>query len=194
MVRLLLASQSPRRRALLENAGLHVDVVAGNYDERVEAGESAEPYARRVAAGKLEAARAASGRSDDAWWLAADTVVWFEGDGQPLGKPGDRAEAEHMLTKLASPTPHLVTTAWAIAWADSAPEVFTESTRVVMRELRADEMQAYLDKNTWCDKAGGYGIQDDAGAWVLRIEGSYTNVVGLPVAQVLRYLQTARQP
>ncbi len=185
--RILLASRSPRRLALLRAAGFDVLVYPADCDEVEQPGELPVEHARRLAETKLEVARRTVLGPATGWWLGADTVVWLPG-GETLGKPRDRDEARAMLQRLTAGEPHDITTGWAIARDDDPPEVHHETTRVWMRSLEAETLEAYLDAESWVDKAGGYGIQDEAASWVTRIEGSYTNVVGLPVAQVIERL------
>lgn len=191
MTTLVLASRSPRRAALLRSAGIDVHVHPADCDERPLPGELAVAHARRVAAAKLSTALA------QATWphatLAADTVVWCEPIAAPLGKPRDRDHARQVLRQLVG-TDHLVTTAWALARPGRDPLVAHETTRVWMRPLDDDALERYLDTDEWRDKAGGYGIQGHAAGLVLRIEGSYTSVVGLPLAQVLQALAEAPRP
>lgn len=191
MPRLLLASASPRRADLLAQAGIVFEARATGVGEHTLPGEGAVAYARRIAAAKAGAARAALGATTSTVILAADTVVWRPPDGPPLGKPDDRAHAARLLRSLTEdPTsPHLVTTAWAIADADAPIEIHDETTRVWMRRIDSEELESYLDTGEWHDKAGAYGIQGRAGAFVSRIDGSYTNVVGLPLAQVVERLR-----
>lgn len=192
MPTLVLASASPRRRALLTAANWQVMLRPADVDERPLPEESVVEHVRRLACDKLIAARnvrsEASGLDPQWPWLAADTIVWRT-ENRPLGKPPNRAEAEAMLRELTDGRPHHVTTGWALAAGpDAEPEVHHETTRVWMRALAPSELSCYLDTDEWADKAGGYGIQGAAASWVTRIDGSYTNVVGLPVAQVLQRL------
>lgn len=188
MLTLTLASRSPRRVELLRSAGLHVEVRPTDCDETPHPGEPAVAYARRIAAAKLAASLAEAPSPHPT--LAADTVVWSETTAAPLGKPRDRDHARAVLRELVG-ADHLVTTAWALARPGAAPRLHHETTRVFMRALQSDELERYLDTDEWCDKAGGYGIQGHAAGLVLRLEGSYTNVVGLPLAQVLEALAEA---
>lgn len=183
----VLASASPRRAALLRSAGLQVEVRPVPCDESPRLHEPAVAYARRIAAAKLAAALAETTWDRDHPCLAADTVVWDERTAAPLGKPRDRDHARTLLRQLTG-ADHWVTTAWALARPGAPPHVGHETTRVWMRPLPNDELERYLDTDEWRDKAGGYGIQGHAAGIVLRIEGSYTNVVGLPLAQVLQAL------
>lgn len=185
---LLLASASPRRTKLLSDASVEHTVTPVGVDETWREGEAPVPYACRMARSKAEGAASRPGTVV----LAADTVVWTDPKQPPLGKPTTRDEARAMLTRLADPeAPHFVTTAYALLdlrQENPEVEVFKETTRVWMRALTEIELDAYLDGDEWRDKAGGYGIQGAAAGFVKRIEGSYTNVVGLPVAQVLERL------
>jgi septum formation protein len=184
MPRLVLASLSHRRADLLTQAGLPFEVRATGVDERPHEGEGAVDHARRIALAKVEAAAAELDADPTAIVLAADTVVWQPPDGPPLGKPESRSHAITLLRSLGGDEPHLVTTAWALS-SQGQREVHHETTRVWMRPIDPDELDAYLDTEEWRDKAGGYGIQGRAGAFIARIDGSYTNVVGLPLSQVV---------
>jgi septum formation protein len=181
---LVLASASPRRADLLRGAGVTITIAAVDADETWRAGEAPPAYAARVARAK---AALALPRHHGSVVLAADTTVWLAG-GPPLGKPGDRAEAAAMLATLTRRGEHHVTTAFAVVDARGREQIWLEdqvTTRVWMRSLADDELAAYLDSEDWRGKAGGYGIQSRAAGLVTRIEGSYTAVVGLPLAEVL---------
>ncbi len=179
---LVLASASPRRAALLRSAGLAFEQLAIDVDESPRVGEPPLALVRRLAAAKA----AACGRRD-ALVLAADTIVWqSEADGT-LGKPAHADEAAQFLRQLAGHT-HRVTTAWALGGA-IADELHESTTLVSMRALDEAEVAEYVAGGEWRDKAGGYAIQGHAAAFVTRIEGSYTNVVGLPLAEVVARLR-----
>ena len=181
---LLLASASPRRRELLERVGLTLRVSAPDIDESPSEGEAAGDYVRRMAAGKLAAARAAAGATDVAV-LAADTIVILQG--RILGKPRDRDDAADMLRRLAGHR-HEVTTAYRIAFG--AREVDRAvTTAVAFRMLDPRELDAYLACEEWRGKAGAYAVQGVAAAFVTELRGSLTNVVGLPLAEVLADLR-----
>lgn len=188
---LLLASASPRRRDLLASSGIALVVHPVACDETWQLWEEPVAYTRRLAGEKASLARA--GNPDHRGpILAADTTVWRDG-GPPLGKPRDRAHARAMLTDLTCGQPHNVTTAFYLLPGPAAPAIVEHTTtRVWMRRLTAGEREAYLDTNEWQGKAGGYAIQGYAGGFVTRIEGSYSGVVGLPVAQVVEALARAR--
>lgn len=188
---LILASASPRRRDLLAAAGVQAQVHPADCDERWIPPESPVDYTARVARDKARARSGASlpacvqGRT--AWVLAADTTVWIPGHDQPLGKPADRDQARSMLERLFDAGEHRVTTAYCVMDGERQAVLSQEaiSTRVWMRRPGPAELEGYLDSLEWRDKAGGYGIQGAAAGLVTRLEGSYTNVVGLPVAEVL---------
>jgi septum formation protein len=209
---LVLASASPRRAELLRSAGVEFTVHAVDCDESWQPGERAIGYAVRVAASKaVHAAEELMERVPVPLILAADTTVWFTpergsvakrrakwfGDEEePLQKPTDRQHATAMLRQLTRGEPHRVTTACAFARPDLDPVVvaqFAVTTTVRMRTL--DEQQfarfigPYLDAGDWMDKAGAYAIQGRAAGLVESIEGSYTSVVGLPLAEVLAKLE-----
>jgi len=178
---LLLASASPRRRALLEALGHRVFVQPIDVDEREKPGENADAYLARVVGAKLDAAKALPiGEAIDAR-LVADTAVIV--DGAILQKPIDDADAVRMLRLLADRT-HLVTTRFALCSSDGRVHVESVTTRVVFRALFEDEIEAYAASGEGHDKAGGYAIQGRAAAFVRRIEGSYGAVVGLPSCEV----------
>lgn len=194
---LVLASASPRRAELLASAGVDFTVHAVDCDESWLPGERAVDYARRVAAAKaLRAAELLREQVPAPLILAADTTVWF-GDGEePLQKPNDRAHATAMLRQLTRGEVHRVTTACAFARPDCPQLLIAElevTTTVRMRTLDDRQFAAfigpYLDAGDWTDKAGAYAIQGRAAGLVEAIEGSYTAVVGLPLAEVLAELE-----
>lgn len=181
---LVLASASARRRDLLAAAGFTFDVIAADIDETMRPAELPEDYARRMAIEKAGAVRARSGSRPV---VAADTIVVIEGD--VLGKPRNDAEAVRMLTRLSGER-HEVFTAVAVWWPDAdAPLVAVERTSVWMRVIAPEEIAAAVASGEPRDKAGAYAIQGHAARWVLRIEGAYDTVVGLPVSTVDRMLR-----
>jgi septum formation protein len=193
---LVLASASPRRAELLRGAGVKFLIHAVDCDESWRPGEAAPDYAARVAAAKASlAARDLSEVTPTPLLLAADTTVWLTRQAEPLQKPSDREHARAMLRALTRGTPHHVTTACAFALGGRPKLVaeFSITTIVHMRKLDEAEfahlIDAYLDAGDWTDKAGGYAIQGRAAGLVEAIEGSYTAVVGLPLAQVLAVLE-----
>jgi septum formation protein len=180
---LVLASASPRRRELLEQLGLVLQVTPANVDETPHPGERPGDYVRRVAAAKCDAV--ASGRPPNLAILAADTIVVVED--QILGQPTDEADARRMLLALAGRR-HDVTTAYRIAFGGRTLDRAVTTT-VSFRLLQPAEIDAYAACGEWRGKAGGYAVQGRAGAFVSELRGSHTNVIGLPVAEVLADLQ-----
>jgi septum formation protein len=179
MPRLVLGSASPRRAVLLQRLGVDFDVRASDVTETVLAGEPAEAFVRRAAREKgAEVARASGG----AWVLSADTIVVV--DDAVLGKPVDPADARRMLQRLSGRT-HAVLTAVALtaAGGELAAELLVR-TVVEFRVLTEVEIGANIASGEPFDKAGAYAIQGGAAGFVARVEGSYTNVVGLPLDEV----------
>jgi nucleoside triphosphate pyrophosphatase len=179
---LILASASPRRLELLRAGGIHPEVRPADVDESVHAGEPAEVYACRLA---REKALAVSIQSPDRPVLGADTVVVV--NGLILGKPRDSDDATRML-RLLSGRRHDVITGVALVAPDGAsgPRVDSraETTAVEFAPLSDGEIEWYVASGEPMDKAGGYAIQGLASRFVTRVEGSYSNVVGLPIALV----------
>jgi len=171
-VALILASGSPRRRALLEELGFEPVVRIPDIDETPFPGEAPGPYVERLAIAKGAAVEA--GTNDLV--ISADTIVTL--DGQLLGKPTDDADAAVMLHQLSGRT-HQVMTGVAVRTSDRT-ESFVEATIVHFAELTQDEIEWYIDTGEPHDKAGAYAIQGRGGAFVTAIEGSYDNVIGLP--------------
>lgn len=178
---LLLASASPRRRELLRAAGVAFTVTPADIDESMLPGETPRAYVRRVATAKASAVAA---REPGRRVLAADTTVAL--DGRVLGKPADAAEATAMLSALAGRTHEVHTAVVVLDGRRVRRRVVT--TRVRFRALTAAEIDTYIATGEPFDKAGGYGIQGAGGALVDDVRGSYTNVVGLPLAQALALL------
>jgi septum formation protein len=181
---LLLASSSPRRAELLAMLGLPFSIFRPQIDETLKPGEAPDISVSRLAREKASAGRAAF---PSAIVVAADTIVWL-GDA-PLGKPRDRPEAADMLRRLGGRT-HRVLTGYAVdAPSLREPLVAHAETSVRLRVLDEAEIAGYVDTGEPLDKAGAYAIQGRAAAFVEGIEGSYTNVVGLPLAEVAVLLQ-----
>lgn len=177
--RLTLASRSPRRAELLRSAGFDFDVLTGDVDESRLAGEGPEEYVRRLA---REKASVCLGRTDRPV-LGADTIVLVEG--AVFGKPRDREDAAHMLRELSGRRHRVMT---GVALVGRQVSVDVETTAVEFTPLSEAEIAWYVSTGEPDDKAGGYAVQGLASRFVSRIEGSYSNVVGLPVALVYRLL------
>lgn len=179
-VPIVLASQSPRRAELLRAAGFSFEVRPADVDEHVSPGEAPAAAVRRLAEAKARAVDA----DGDVIVLAADTLVVL--DGVPLGKPVDDTDAAAMLRRLAG-RPHDVVTGVALR---RGAELITDvaTTRVWMAPLSDDDIAWYVASGEPRDKAGAYAIQGLASRFIQRIDGSYPNVVGLPVELVARRL------
>ena len=182
-MQLVLASASPRRAELLRTAGFTFDVRPADVDETPGPAEPPASYALRVARDK---ALAAAGRADgdDVWILAADTVVVV--GGQMLGKPADHSDARRMLSMLSGAVHEVLTAVVVRHGGEETSEVV--STRVRFTALSPAEIDWYVASGEPDGKAGGYAIQGLGSRFVDRIEGSWSNVVGLPVATVYRML------
>jgi septum formation protein len=184
---LLLASASPRRAELLRAAGFGFDVAPAHVDERVHDGETPDAYVCRVAEDK---ARAIYRQHPDRLVLAADTTVVV--DHHILGKPEDEHDARRML-RLLSGRAHEVITGVTIAGpGDHGLETRVASTTVEFMPLSAAEIDWYVASGEPMDKAGAYAIQGLASRFITRIAGSYSNVVGLPVALVHEMVKKRR--
>jgi septum formation protein len=174
--KLVLASASPRRLELLHQIGLAPDAVdPAEIDEAPLEDETARMLATRLARAKAQTCAA---RHPDAFVLAADTVVAV--GRRLLGKPDDAAGARRML-QLLSGRAHRVLTAVAARAPDGRAGARLSETRVHFKRLTEPELAGYLASGEWAGKAGGYGVQGRAGAFVMALNGSYTGVVGLPL-------------
>ncbi len=198
--RIYLASQSPRRRDLLKQIGVNFEVLLlridprrkVDVDETPHANEPPDDYVLRVSQAKAHAGLGVLRfRNLPAFpVLAADTTVVL--DGKILGKPADREEAVSMLRQLSG-RQHRVLSAVAIAF-DERIEVRLSETAVTFVALSEERIRRYVVTNEPHDKAGAYAIQGHAGAFVQRIEGSYSGVVGLPLAETVELLQLSGYP
>ena len=185
---LILASASPRRHELLSRVGVRLEIVPSTIDEAPREGERPRAYASRLAA---EKALAAARLRPATWILAADTIVLAQG--KILGKPSGQDEARTMLRLLAGRT-HVVMTAFCLLAPTGAISCEEIETEVDMRPLSETEVAAYVASGEWEGKAGGYAAQGIAAAFIRTIRGSYTNVVGLPLAEVIEALARAGAP
>jgi len=188
-VDLVLASASPRRRELLGQLGLVLEVTPANVDETPLVGERPADYVRRVAAAKCDAVAELRGAAIppalDLPILAADTIVVV--DNLIFGQPTDEADARRMLLALAARR-HDVTTAYCIRFGGKTLERAV-TTVVSFRSLQPAELDAYVASGEWRGKAGGYAVQGRAGIFATELRGSHTNVIGLPIAEVVADLQ-----
>ena len=195
---LVLASASPRRQELLRNAGIKFAVQPANIDEAPRSGESPRNCAERLA---REKALAVFQDQPQNFVLGADTIVVV--DGVFLGKPSDANDAARMLRLLSGRTHSVITGICLVSpvardresktreepGTDGAARTASETTLVTMSRISDDEIRDYVATGEPMDKAGAYAIQGQASRWILRIEGDYGNVVGLPVSRVYAMLR-----
>jgi septum formation protein len=177
--RVILASQSPRRRELLSLVGIAHEVRPANIDERYLSGESPRAHAERLAREK-----AAIIREPGALVIGSDTIVVIDGD--VLGKPNDAADAATMLRRLSGRT-HTVITAVAVAWQERL-ESGVEEVEVTFHRLSDRHIAEYIATAEPMDKAGAYGIQGFGATIVCRVDGDYFAVMGLPLQHLVRLL------
>ena len=186
---LVLASASPRRRDLLARVGVPFEVRPANIPEEGHPGETPVACAQRLARAKALAVANRMGRWPRRLVLGADTLVVI--DGEALGKPRDADDAVRLLTRLVGRR-HRVVTAVALAATDTL-EVHdtTVESDVVMRPADAREVRAYIATGESLDKAGAYAAQGEGRRFIERIEGSESNVIGLPLDETLALLRAA---
>lgn len=177
---IILASNSPRRREFLSSLGIEFDVIPADVEEKFLSGETFREHVIRLS---IEKSKKVSEENPDAFVLGADTLVVI--DGKPLGKPGSEEEALGML-RMISGKRHTVLSGYCVV-SGRTGEVRTGAveTKVTIKELTTDEIEAYVSTYESMDKAGSYAIQGIGSFMVTEICGSYTNVVGLPVPEVV---------
>ena len=180
-LRVILASQSPRRRELLSLVGIAHDVLPADIDESYLVGERPRDHAERLARGKAQTIAA---REPDAVVIGSDTIVVVDGD--VLGKPTDENDAVRMLARLAGRS-HIVITAVAVAWRGETRSA-VEEVGVTFHPLSRAEIDAYIATREPMDKAGAYGIQGYGATIVARVDGDYFAVMGLPLQRLIRLL------
>ena len=198
---LLLASASPRRAQILETLGVSFRVVKSSFEEpSPTSDEHAQParFVEQLAEGKARAAQIADFEGDvekeRVMVLAADTIVWH--DGEILGKPRDADDAISMLQRLRGQE-HTVLTGVCLRWTNGADIVYSmshETTRVVFNDVSDEWIRAYVATGEPMDKAGSYGAQDKGALLVNRIDGDFWNVVGLPLSPLSKLLADASAP
>ena len=181
--KLILASQSPRRRNLLEQAGIDFSVIPSNFDENSVKLSSPDVYVRQLAESK---ARDISEQYPASWVIGADTIVFI--DDTILGKPASKSEARTMLKSLSGKT-HQVLTGYCVC-CQGSDRFFSDAvkTDVRFKKLTEKEIDWYINSGEPFGKAGAYAIQGIGAFLVKRIDGSYTNVVGLPICEVVELL------
>lgn len=182
-MRYILASSSPRRNQLLSWVGLDFEVIPSAFDESLVEAETSDELVEELA---LQKALAVERDHPGHLILAADTMV--ELDGQRIGKASDEAGAKLIITTLAGSTHQVYTGVAILEPSLEQPLVFHEVSEVTFRPLSEAEIDEYLATNVWRDKAGAYGIQEDPGKFITGYQGSYTNILGLPMGAVMEQL------
>jgi len=181
--KIILGSNSPRRKQLLQDAGINFEIRAfptnENYPTKLKGSEITEYLVKKKS-------KEFKGVKDDEIIITADTIVWAQNE--HLGKPNNITEAKKFLEKLSNMKHEVIT---SVCFTEKEKQtIISESTFVLFKKLSISEINYYLNNFDFLDKAGAYGVQDWIGnIGVKRIEGSYTNVVGLPVCQVIDVLQ-----
>src|SRR3972149_243191 len=184
--RIILASSSPRRKVLLEKIGLSFDICHSNIDENIKKGETPEEHCLRLAE---EKAKEAAKNVKRGWIIGADTIVFI--DNRILGKPSGIKEAREMLNLLKGRY-HKVCTAFCLLNAVTGNKIKrVVESRVKIKNLTDKEIEDYIKTSEPFDKAGAYAVQGIGSFMVEGIEGSYTNVVGLPMAEFEEALEQA---
>ena len=183
----ILASASPRRQDLLRSVGLKFKTIPAHVNEEYLAGESPRKHVRRLSRDK---AMAIAPKNPDAWVLGADTIVVI--DSLILGKPKNIKQAREMLERLSG-REHKVFTGFTLA--RNATKIYKTkviSSAVLFKKISAEEMEWYVSCDEPYDKAGGYAAQGRGASFIKSIRGSYTNVIGLPLCEVLEELQNLK--
>ena len=180
----ILASASPRRRELFQSIGLKFKIIPAHVNENYLAGESPRQHVKRLS---IDKAMVIARKYPEAWVLGADTIVVI--DGLILGKPKNEAQARKMLRKLSG-REHKVFTGFSIAHvAAKIYQTKVIQSAVQFKTISPKEMDWYVASDEPYDKAGGYAVQGQGACFIKSIRGSYTNVIGLPLCEVLEELK-----
>ena len=184
---IILASSSPRRIDMLKSLGIEPMIIKPEIDESILQGETPFVYAKRMAYDKAKSAKKGITLKDKFWIISADTVVVSEG--KILGKPKDKSDAKRMLLGLSGRT-HKVITAFCIMGKEQSILRFESvESYVTFRQIKEAEINWYISTNEPMDKAGAYGVQGCGGVLIDGIEGSFNNVVGLPISRLVVVLE-----
>ena len=186
----ILASQSPRRKELLEREGIAFTVIPADIDETRHGDESPLDLVSRLATQKALSVAKGLREPANETVLAADTIVWK--GSEIFGKPHDDAEAQSMLASLSGTTHHVSTGVCIVSGGQTT--TFVETSDVTFRPLSPQEIAAYVESGECSDKAGAYAIQGGAHGFVERLRGDYDNVVGLPVTRIKEHLSRIEDP
>jgi septum formation protein len=186
---LVLASASPRRRALLAGAGVRFEVIPADVEEVPREGEPPRALVERLASEKALAVSVRLPARPRRFVLGSDTVVVIDDD--VLGKPRDEAHAVHLLRRLVGRTHTVWTGVAVVTTGEAEPRVTSVASRVTLRPANEAELRRYVAGGEPLDKAGAYALQGEGRRFVSRVEGSESNVIGLPVAETLALLAAA---
>lgn len=189
--RLVLASISPRRASLLREAGYRFDAVAPPLDEPPQEWMNVDPATHAESLAFFKASSVAQARPNDTI-LGADTVAVV--DGEIVGKPSDIDDARRILRSLSDTTHEVVTGVALLCLTTGRRLIQHDISRLQFRRMTDDEIESYLSTGAWRGKAGAYGVQDHADRFVEHIEGSFTNIVGLPIELVQRMFDRWQDP
>lgn len=184
MKRIILASQSPRRRDLLTQMGVTYKAIPSDFDEYLDDGRYPEVVAKELGLGK---AMAVAEKHPDAYVIGSDTIVTI--DGKQLAKAADVNEARDMLRMLAGKTNIVTSSAVLVCRNEKLELADAESVMVTFKPYDNVAVEAYLKSNDWADKAGAYGIQSGAASLIDHISGDYDTILGLPTHLVAKFLQ-----
>lgn len=182
--RIILASSSPRRKELLESVGIQFEVIAPSSDESLLERENAEDYVLRLSSEKAQSV--SKNLNGDVFVIGADTVVVV--DNEILGKPKDEEDARIMLSKISDNVHHVLTAFSIVKPEREILHTHVVGTQVIVKTLEPKEIEGYIKTGEPMDKAGAYGIQGIGAFMIKGIRGSYTNVVGLPLVEVVEAL------
>ena len=174
----ILASKSPRRIEILKMIGLDFDIAPSKLDEKIEINLTGNPFAEYWS---KEKAKLISNQYPDRLVIGADTIVIF--NNQILGKPKDKNDSKKMLKMLSGNIHEVITGVTLRCQNKQISNTFSESTKVVVRNIPSDQIKFYINNYNTTDKAGSYGIQEWFSIWIKKIDGCYFNVVGLPISR-----------
>ena len=187
MRKIILASQSPRRKELLAGMGLEFEAIPSNFDEKLDDSRLPEVVAIELAVGK---ASQVAEQYPDYVVIGSDTIVTI--DGNQLEKPHDKAEAYQMLVRLSGTHNEVTTSLAVICKADNVLLTTADTTKVYFKSYDKQAVATYVESGDTADKAGAYGIQSGAASLIDHIEGYYDTVVGLPTHQLVELLAQVR--
>lgn len=183
----ILASASPRRKDLLRSAGLKFKTIPAHVNETAGEGEKPQKHVQRLSADK---AFAVARKHPYSWVLGADTIVVI--DGLILGKPKNKAQARQMLTRLSGREHKVFTGFTVVHLASGLEKTKAVQSAVKFKAITPDEMEWYVSSSEPYDKAGAYAMQGRGAYFIEKIRGSYTNVIGLPLCEVLEEMKTLK--